>query len=97
MPTGIRPDSVSLLCPKEFELLEPKKEFEDDPGINIGHITVCHNGFVFLLSGFNGYKVTCWQACIRKQLAQSDNHRCLACLHSQLIAHLPVISISHIA
>ena len=34
-----------------------EQPFEEDPGINIGHITVSHNGHVIMLSGFKGYKV----------------------------------------
>ncbi|XP_075591877.1 kelch domain-containing protein 2 isoform X2 [Dermatophagoides farinae] len=33
-----------------------EQPFEEDPGINIGHITVSHNGHVIMLSGFKGYK-----------------------------------------
>nr|XP_027201931.1 kelch domain-containing protein 2-like [Dermatophagoides pteronyssinus] len=53
-PSSSPPSILSTI--KFQQMIKQQQQFENDPGINIGHITVSHNGYVIMLSGFKGYK-----------------------------------------
>lgn len=55
-PSSSPPSILSTI--KFQQMIKQQQQFENDPGINIGHITVSHNGYVIMLSGFKGYKVS---------------------------------------
>lgn len=57
MPTVIKRDRSGSLFASLVDLFRITDKLEENPGINIGHITVYHNNYVIVLSGFRGYKV----------------------------------------
>ena len=57
MPTLVNRNHGSLFSAAMDLVKSTGREFENDPGVHIGHISVYYDGHMIVLSGFRGYKV----------------------------------------